>query len=173
MQSSFVSVCARPTVSSVVDTCIRSVCFLVYYSGIDRLFVSDSGNVDGFVDILVVALLGNPLLFGRPAALAERGGGGDRDVTDEEVARVNARFGTRWSRGKTSMGEIRHKYGSEWLEAAVHLPTKKAVPGEIAGHRIDSNGAPGPIRTADTRFRRAVLCPLSYWGVGGIVANSA
>ena len=26
------------------------------------------------------------------------------------------------------------------------------------------NGAPGPIRTADTRFRRAVLCPLSYWG---------
>lgn len=25
-------------------------------------------------------------------------------------------------------------------------------------------GAPGPIRTADTRFRRAVLCPLSYGG---------
>ena len=22
----------------------------------------------------------------------------------------------RWSRGKTSMGEIRHKHGSEWLE---------------------------------------------------------
>ena len=32
-------------------------------------------------------------------------------------------------------------------------------------------GAPGPIRTADTRFRRAVLCPLSYGGVIGIVAN--
>ena len=30
-------------------------------------------------------------------------------------------------------------------------------------------GAPGPIRTADTRFRRAVLCPLSYWGAKGIV----
>ena len=27
------------------------------------------------------------------------------------------------------------------------------------------NGAPGPIRTADTRFRRAVLYPLSYGGV--------
>ena len=26
-------------------------------------------------------------------------------------------------------------------------------------------GAPGPIRTADTRFRRAVLYPLSYEGV--------
>ena len=25
-------------------------------------------------------------------------------------------------------------------------------------------GAPGPIRTADTRFRRAVLYPLSYEG---------
>ena len=33
------------------------------------------------------------------------------------------------------------------------------------------HGAPGPIRTADTRFRRAVLCPLSYGGVSGIVAN--
>ena len=29
------------------------------------------------------------------------------------------------------------------------------------------HGAPGPIRTADTRFRRAVLCPLSYGGVDG------
>ena len=28
-------------------------------------------------------------------------------------------------------------------------------------------GAPGPIRTADTRFRRAVLCPLSYGGALG------
>ena len=28
-----------------------------------------------------------------------------------------------------------------------------------------NNGAPGPIRTADTRFRRAVLYPLSYEGV--------
>ena len=24
----------------------------------------------------------------------------------------------KWSRGKTSMQEIRHKYGSEWLERA-------------------------------------------------------
>ena len=31
-------------------------------------------------------------------------------------------------------------------------------------------GAPGPIRTADTRFRRAVLCPLSYGGAAAIVA---
>ena len=28
-----------------------------------------------------------------------------------------------------------------------------------------NSGAPGPIRTADTRFRRAVLYPLSYGGV--------
>lgn len=33
-----------------------------------------------------------------------------------------------------------------------------------------AGGAPGPIRTADTRFRRAVLCPLSYGGVVAIVA---
>ena len=33
------------------------------------------------------------------------------------------------------------------------------------------SGAPGPIRTADTRFRRAVLCPLSYWGAMRIVAH--
>ena len=26
------------------------------------------------------------------------------------------------------------------------------------------SGAPGAIRTRDTRFRRAVLCPLSYEG---------
>ncbi len=36
---------------------------------------------------------------------------------------------------------------------------------------IDRSGAPGPIRTADTRFRRAVLCPLSYEGVLNIVAD--
>ena len=29
---------------------------------------------------------------------------------------------------------------------------------------LAKSGAPGPIRTADTRFRRAVLCPLSYGG---------
>lgn len=34
-------------------------------------------------------------------------------------------------------------------------------------HRaLAMNGAPGPTRTADTRFRRAVLCPLSYGGMG-------
>ena len=27
------------------------------------------------------------------------------------------------------------------------------------------HGAPGPIRTVDTRFRRAVLYPLSYGGL--------
>ena len=30
------------------------------------------------------------------------------------------------------------------------------------------HGAPGPIRTADTGFRRAVLCPLSYGGAWGL-----
>ena len=30
-------------------------------------------------------------------------------------------------------------------------------------------GAPGPIRTADTRFRRAVLYPLSYEGMWDIL----
>ena len=34
------------------------------------------------------------------------------------------------------------------------------------------NGAPGAIRTRGTRFRRAVLYPLSYGGVGDIVALS-
>ena len=34
----------------------------------------------------------------------------------------------------------------------------------IATLACENSGAPGPIRTADTRFRRAVLCPLSYWG---------
>ena len=34
------------------------------------------------------------------------------------------------------------------------------------------SGAPGPIRTADTRFRRAVLYPLSYEGVGDILSPS-
>ena len=32
------------------------------------------------------------------------------------------------------------------------------------------NGAPGAIRTRGTRFRRAVLCPLSYGGAFDIVA---
>lgn len=36
---------------------------------------------------------------------------------------------------------------------------------------LNISGAPGPIRTVDTSFRRAVLCPLSYGGVGGIVPN--
>ena len=31
------------------------------------------------------------------------------------------------------------------------------------------SGAPGPIRTADTRFRRAVLCPLSYGGAYAVL----
>ena len=31
-----------------------------------------------------------------------------------------------------------------------------------------NSGAPGAIRTRDTRFRRAVLCPLSYEGINGI-----
>ena len=31
------------------------------------------------------------------------------------------------------------------------------------------SGAPGPIRTADTRFRRAVLYPLSYEGMWDIL----
>ena len=39
-----------------------------------------------------------------------------------------------------------------------------------AGRLLVFDGAPGPIRTADTRFRRAVLCPLSYWGVWRIVS---
>ena len=34
-----------------------------------------------------------------------------------------------------------------------------------------NDGAPGPIRTADTRFRRAVLYPLSYEGTGPILAS--
>ena len=36
------------------------------------------------------------------------------------------------------------------------------------------DGAPGPIRTADTRFRRAVLYPLSYGGIAtGLLYHSA
>ena len=35
--------------------------------------------------------------------------------------------------------------------------------------RFKINGAPGPIRTADTRFRRAVLYPLSYEGMWDIL----
>ena len=35
--------------------------------------------------------------------------------------------------------------------------------------RFEINGAPGPIRTADTRFRRAVLYPLSYEGMWDIL----
>ena len=35
--------------------------------------------------------------------------------------------------------------------------------------RFEFNGAPGPIRTADTRFRRAVLYPLSYEGMWDIL----
>ena len=35
------------------------------------------------------------------------------------------------------------------------------------------NGASGPIRTADTRFRRAVLCPLSYEGAKHRYCNIA
>ena len=31
------------------------------------------------------------------------------------------------------------------------------------------DGAPGPIRTADTRFRRAVLYPLSYGGICSVL----
>ena len=34
------------------------------------------------------------------------------------------------------------------------------------------DGAPGPIRTADTRFRRAVLYPLSYEGMWDILLTS-
>ena len=35
----------------------------------------------------------------------------------------------------------------------------------------DFSGAPGPIRTADTRFRRAVLYPLSYGGAQESIAR--
>ena len=42
---------------------------------------------------------------------------------------------------------------------------KKKVP-VFQSDTFCSYGAPGPIRTADTRFRRAVLYPLSYGGVG-------
>ena len=41
---------------------------------------------------------------------------------------------------------------------------EKTVPDEIVGHRFAFHGAPGWIRTNDTRFRRAVLYPLSYEG---------
>lgn len=40
----------------------------------------------------------------------------------------------------------------------------------IPQRRFMNGGAPGAIRTHDTRFRRAVLCPLSYGGAIGIVA---
>lgn len=35
------------------------------------------------------------------------------------------------------------------------------------GRAFGLHGAPGQIRTADTRFRRAVLYPLSYGGEAG------
>ena len=38
------------------------------------------------------------------------------------------------------------------------------------GAVLRSDGAPGAIRTRGTRFRRAVLCPLSYGGAFDIVA---
>ena len=51
----------------------------------------------------------------------------------------------------------------------MHAAYRKARANTRSG--LVFHGAPGPIRTADTRFRRAVLCPLSYGGVVGIVAN--
>ena len=42
---------------------------------------------------------------------------------------------------------------------------KKAGRGSLPTPTCDFPGAPGPIRTADTRFRRAVLYPLSYEGM--------
>lgn len=45
-------------------------------------------------------------------------------------------------------------------------PTQKASrPEPLKALACDNAGAPGPIRTADTRFRKPVLYPLSYEGV--------
>ena len=45
----------------------------------------------------------------------------------------------------------------------------KKQAGAIRTPTCDMSGAPGPIRTADTRFRRAVLYPLSYEGMVDIL----
>ena len=47
----------------------------------------------------------------------------------------------------------------------------ETTPLKAASQEID--GAPGAIRTRGTRFRRAVLCPLSYGGAAAIVAFPA
>lgn len=47
------------------------------------------------------------------------------------------------------------------------LEERSCVPKKATGNNLrpaSLPGALGPIRTADTRFRRAVLCPLSYEG---------
>ena len=60
---------------------------------------------------------------------------------------------------------------NRWGDAAAQPPTQRqhprhaqqSGPGNVSPARVMS-GAPGAIRTRDTRFRRAVLYPLSYGG---------
>ena len=61
-------------------------------------------------------------------------------------------------------------FASGYVLRVLRLLTKKAGP-TLSSGPLRYHGAPRPIRTADTRVRRAVLCPLSYGGVVGIVAN--
>lgn len=53
-------------------------------------------------------------------------------------------------------------------EGALTPAVTETTPLKAASREID--GAPGAIRTRGTRFRRAVLCPLSYGGAFDIVA---
>ncbi len=52
------------------------------------------------------------------------------------------------------------------MRSKTALVNKKAGQSRKATDLLFYSGAPGRIRTADTGFRRAVLYPLSYEGMG-------
>ena len=72
------------------------------------------------------------------------------DADRAALERVNRALGG--PPGAQGVSERTHKSGGE---------------GQSGSDLRNSLGAPGQIRTADTRFRRAVLYPLSYEGGAG------
>ena len=59
----------------------------------------------------------------------------------------------------------RQSVGTHTLPKMSVRPNSKQARSQIRAWPARMRGAPGPIRTADTRFRKPVLYPLSYEGV--------
>jgi hypothetical protein len=70
----------------------------------------------------------------------------------------------------TAAGEKRPKI---YLVRSPACPKKLPESGETIRYRSIIQSAPGRTRTCDRQLRRLPLCPLSYGGVGRILANYA